>query len=42
MADYEIVPGQDERCDVKRDGERIRRGFDTEEDAQRWIDGQID
>jgi hypothetical protein len=39
--DYEIVSSY---CgfDVKHHGERVRRGFETREKAERWIEDQGD
>jgi hypothetical protein len=41
-ATYTIVPGLSEGFDVKEGGVTVRRGFETEHDAQKWIDRQTD
>lgn len=39
VSSWEIVPSTEEnRFDVKFHGECVRKGFDSEADAQRWID----
>jgi hypothetical protein len=40
---YEVVPSwSGDGYDVKRNGELVRRGFDSDAQAQAWVDSQED